>query len=44
MEEHVVGFVVLIAMAVDALAFFPVDGSDLIVENLILLKRRYVTL
>ena len=34
MEEHVVGLVVLIAVAVDTLSFFPVITSNLVVEDL----------
>ena len=43
MEEHVVGLVVLIAVAVDALAFWIV-AADLVVENLCLFKRGKVAL
>ena len=43
-EEHVVRLVVLIAVAVDALAFLSVVHGDLVVEDLRLLKRSEVAL
>ena len=44
MEEHIVGLVVLIAVAVDALTDLPVIHGDLVVEDLCLLKRGEVAL
>ena len=44
MKEHIVGLVILITMAVDALPFLSVDRGNLVIENLIFFKRRYVTL
>ena len=43
-EEHIVGLVVLIAVAVDALPLRPVIHGDLIIENLSLLERGEVAL
>jgi len=43
-EEHVVGLVVLVAVAVDALALRPVIHGYLVVENLRLLERGEVAL
>ena len=44
MEEHIVGLVVLIAVAVDALAYPIVIHGNLVVEDLRLLKRGEVAL
>ena len=44
MEEHVVGFIVLIAVAVDTLANFVVIHGNLVVEDLSLFKRGKVAL
>ena len=44
MKEHVVGFVVLIAMAVNALAYCFVVHGDFVVEDLSLLERGEIAL
>ena len=44
MEKHIVGLVVLIAVAVDALAYCLVITGDLVVEDLALFERGEVAL
>ena len=44
MEEHIVGLIVLIAVTVDALSFFPIIHCNLVVEDLRLFECGEVTL